>query len=331
MTGAAPPVLELSDLTVELPVRRGPWRRPARIRPVEGVSLAVAAGETVGLVGESGCGKSTLARAAVGLWPARAGSVRIDGRDLAALRGAELRAARRLAQLVCQDPGGALDPRQTVGAALAEALAARDGGCADAAARTRRLLEEVGLPPAAASARPHELSGGGRQRVAIARALAVAPRVLVADEPVSALDAPLRARVLNLLREAQRRHGLGLLLIAHDPRLVQRLCDRVAVMYLGRLVEVWPAGGGDAPRHPYTRALFGAAPTLAAALVAAAAGEAPAAVPAGEPPSFLAPPAGCPYAPRCARAEAACGRQLPPLVPIAPGHFLRCPPAQRGS
>jgi oligopeptide/dipeptide ABC transporter ATP-binding protein len=329
MTDAVPPVLELHDLTVELPVSRGPWRRPARIRPVNGVSLVVGVGETVGLVGESGCGKSTLARAAVGLWPAQAGSVRVDGRDLAALRGAELRAARRLAQLVGQDPGGALDPRQTVGAALAEALAAQAGGGPDGTAETRRLLEEVGLPPGAASVRPHELSGGGRQRVAIARALAVAPRVLIADEPVSALDAPLRARVLNLLREAQRRRGLGLLLIAHDPRLVERLCARMAVMYLGRLVEVWPAGGGAAPRHPYTRALLAAAPTLAGALAAVARGEAPAVPSPGEPPSFFDPPDGCPYAPRCTLVEEGCRRQIPPLVAIATGHFLRCPPAQR--
>ncbi|MHB8078692.1 MAG: oligopeptide/dipeptide ABC transporter ATP-binding protein, partial [Candidatus Krumholzibacteriia bacterium] len=250
--------------------------------------------------------------------------------------------ARRQAQLIVQDPGGALDPRQTVGAALAEALAAGDGGVddgddgdggdgddGDAAAPVRRLLAEVGLPPGAAAVRPHELSGGGRQRVAIARALAVGPRVLVADEPVSALDAPLRARVLNLLREAQRRRGLGLLLIAHDPRLVARLCDRVAVMYLGRLVEVWSSAESVAPRHPYTLALLAAAPTLAEALAAVAAGRMPVAPSHGEPPSFLAPPDGCPYAPRCAEAEAACRRQIPPLVEVAAGHSLRCPPAQR--
>jgi oligopeptide/dipeptide ABC transporter ATP-binding protein len=329
MTDAASPVLELRDLTIELPVHRGPWRRSARIRPVDGVSLAVAVGETVGLVGESGCGKSTLARAAVGLWSAHGGSVRVDGRDLAALRGAELRAARRLTQLIGQDPGGALDPRQTVGAALAEALAARTDGGPDGVAEARRLLEEVGLPPGAASVRPHELSGGGRQRVAIARALAVAPRVLIADEPVSALDAPLRARILNLLREAQQRRGLGLLLIAHDPRLVERLSGRVAVMYLGRLVEVWPTGVGAAPCHPYTRALLAATPTLAGALAAVAAGEAPAVPSPGEPPSFLDPPDGCAYAPRCALAEEGCRRQIPPLVEIATGHLLRCPPAQR--
>jgi len=306
-------VLEASDLAVAF----------GRARPVDGVSLTIADGEAVGLVGESGCGKTTLARAIALHLPLAAGSLRVAGAEAGALRGSALRRARRRVQLVFQDPAGSLDPRQTVAGALLEAR----GRLPDAAARRAAvdaLLAEVGLPADCGGAYPHELSGGERQRVAIARALAVSPALLVADEPTSALDVTVRARVLALLDEARRRRGLGLLLISHDLQLVRHACDRVAVMYLGRILELFPARSPAAPRHPYSLALLAAAPALSRTL----AGQRPVAA-AGEVPSLLRPPAGCPWQPRCDRAESACSRALPGLEIAGSGHLLRCPPELR--
>ncbi len=316
-------LLRVQDLRVRWRVRRG-WFRAATIEPVAGVSLQLAAGETLGLVGESGCGKSTLARAVAGLLPVASGRIELDGVDLVSLRGAALRRARRRVQLVFQDPARSLDPRQTVAAVLAESLAAagRPGG-AERDAEALRLLAEVGLDASLAPCYPHELSGGQRQRVAVARALAVRPRVLIADEPTSALDVPVQARVLNLLRGLQQRHGLGLLLISHDLHLVRSVCHRLAVMYLGRVVEELPVDPSRQPRHPYSRALAAATPSLRAGL----AGTAPQ-VPGGEPPSFLDPPTGCPYHPRCPQREAGCLEALPPLLEAGPDHRLRCPVVQ---
>lgn len=324
MSRDAQPALELRDLTVAFAQRGRRWLGARQsLEAVREVSLSVAAGEAVGLVGQSGCGKSTLARAAVGLLPATAGAVLVAGRELGDLSGADLRRARRLAQLVFQEPGGSLNPRLTVGAAIGEALAAAAAG--DRRARVRALLSEAGLPPDAAEAFPHELSGGQRQRVAIARALAAAPVVLVADEPTSALDVPVQARILNLLARARRERGLALLLISHDLHVVRGVCARVAVMYLGRLVESLPAAAP--PRHPYSRALAAAAPRLSAKT---AAGPTPAARTGGpaasqEPSSLLFPPSGCPYHPRCPQREPACAAGLPPLAETAPGHLVRCP------
>lgn len=321
-----PPALRLRSIVVAYPAPGDAWWRPARrLAAVDGASLAVAAGEAVGLVGESGCGKSTLARAAAGLLPVDAGAVEVAGQDLAVLRGAALRRARRRAQLIFQDPAASLNARLRVGAALAEALAVgRDAAVAEPAASgdaVAALLAEVGLPAAVRAAHPHELSGGQRQRVAIARALAAAPAVLIADEPTSALDVLLRARLLALLRQAQERRGLGLLLISHDLALVRRLCARVVVMYAGRVVEEFPAA--RPPRHPYTLVLAAATPSLARAL----AGERPRPAP-GEPPSLRRPPPGCAWAPRCELVQPVCRQAVPPLIDAGGGHLVRCPVVQ---
>lgn len=314
--------------------------RGGLITPVAGVSLELAAGESLGLVGESGCGKSTLARALAGLVPVWSGRVAVAGRVLSELQGSDLRAARRAVQLIWQDPLGALNPRQTVGAALAEAVAA--GGVRGRSACTSqmfRLLAECDLPEQVLAAYPHELSGGQRQRVVIARALAVSPRVVVADEPTSALDLSVQARILALLLRARRERQLALLLISHDLGLIRRSCERVAVMYLGSIVESFPLRPGVEPQHPYSQALALATPSLARAVVrggsgervldpcAGLAGATPVAVPpgCGEAPALLRPPAGCPYHPRCPLTNPACRLELPPLREIGPGHFLRCP------
>jgi peptide/nickel transport system ATP-binding protein/oligopeptide transport system ATP-binding protein len=298
----------------------GKLGRPAqRLRAVDGVDLRVAAGECFGLVGESGCGKSTLARLVVRLLDPTRGAVRFDGRDVLALRGGALRAWRREVQIVFQDPYGSLDPRMSVGAALGEVLAVhRLARGAAARARTATLLEQVGLPPAVAARYPHELSGGQRQRVGIARALAVGPRLLVCDEPLSALDVSVQAQILNLLQDLRTQLGLTLLFISHDLRVVRQLCDRVGVMYLGRLVEVAPAAALFAqPRHPYTRALRAAVPRPVP-------GEWPRVAARGEPPSATHVPSGCPFHPRCPDALPECATTSLTLRWVEPQRAVAC-------
>jgi len=337
-------VLTVRGLVVTRRVGTAWWRRQRRIEPVADVDLSLRAGETVGLVGETGCGKTTLARALVRLLEPTAGTLHLQDSDLLALRGASLRRARRRIQMVFQDPGGSLNPRLKVAATLGEAVAvvAPRSGRTERWRRVVDLLAEVGLAAEIAQRYVHEMSGGQRQRVAIARALALEPQVLIADEPTSALDAPVRVRLLRLLADIQRRRGLALLLISHDLDLLERFCHRIAVMYLGRIVECLPVGlGVTAPQHPYTRALLAATPSLAAAGAAGpltgrtvrslAADESPMTVADAPPPSFLAPPAGCPYHPRCRLANEACRRTLPDLVRVAPDHELRCPVAAQCS
>ncbi len=314
------PLLAVRELRKHFPVRAGMLRRPtAAVRAVDGVSFDLAAGETLGIVGESGSGKTTLGRLVLRLLEPTGGSVHFDGRDLLALERRELRRARRAMQLVFQDPFGALDPRQRVGDIVAEGLVVH--GIADRAARRRQvaaLLERVGLRPEVAARHPHEFSGGQRQRIGIARALALAPRLIVADEPVSALDVSVQAQIINLLQDLQQELGIAYLFIAHDLRVVEHVARRVAIMYLGRIVELADTATLFAtPRHPYTRALLSAVPSLEPA-----ARRTRVALP-GEPPSPIAPPPGCPFHPRCAYAEARC-RTEPPALQGTATHQVAC-------
>ena len=304
------PLLVVRDLQRHYPT--GGWLRsgPA-VRAVDGVSLELARGETLALVGESGSGKSTLARTLLRLEEPDGGTVRFDGTDVLALGGEALRALRRRMQIVFQDASGALNPRMTVGAAVAEGLEIHDL-CPrqERPARVRELLQEVGLDPELAGRYPRALSGGQRQRVVIARALAVEPTFLILDEPVSALDVSVQAQVLTLLLDLQRRRGLSYLYIAHDLAVVRQVADRVAVMYLGRLVEVGPTESVlAAPAHPYTQALVSAVPALVGGSTSGRI------VLGGDPPSPLARPAGCAFHPRCfhpAR-DARCAAECPEL------------------
>jgi oligopeptide/dipeptide ABC transporter ATP-binding protein len=285
---------------------RGGW-----IQALRGVSLAVTRGEVLGIVGESGCGKSTLARLLVGLDAPDNGNVSFDGVDVASLRGAPRRQFHRRAQMVFQDPYGSLNPRLTVGETLAEALRVhRIVPRENVPARVAELLDQVHLPRDAAARRPHEFSGGQRQRVGIARALALAPELIVADEPVSALDVSVQAGIINLLSELRTKLGLTLVFITHDLRLVRHLTERVAVMYLGKVVETGPTAAIFArPRHPYTRALIGALPRLDPD-----APPRPAPI-SGEVPSPLNPPSGCAFHPRCPAAQIAqCKSEEPELA-----------------
>jgi oligopeptide/dipeptide ABC transporter ATP-binding protein len=316
------PLLSVEDLRVAYPLRRDkPWRARQHVRAVDGVSLRIDAGETVALVGESGCGKSTLGRAVLQLAPATGGRVTLGGRDLSRLDRRELRRMRADMQMVFQDSLAAMNPRHRVARVVAEPLRVH-GACSagEVGARVEELLGDVNLPPSLAQRYPHELSGGQRQRVGIARALATRPALIVADEPVSALDVSVQAQIVNLLNVLQERHALSFLFISHDLAVVRHLAHRIAVMYLGQIVEQGPARELlRAPRHPYTQALLSAVPAL---------GRAPDQArppgPAGEPPSPLAPPPGCRFYPRCPHARARCREEQPALRSLGDGHDVAC-------
>ncbi len=299
MSSAAPspsPLLEVVDLRVHFTRRSGVFgTRREVVYAVDGVSLAVGRRETLGLVGESGCGKTTLARAVLRLIQPTAGAVRFDGTDVLALAAGPMRAMRRRMQIVFQDPWTSLNPRMTIGTAVREGLEIhRLAEGAEADRRVRQLLEEVGLPEDAARRYPHEFSGGQRQRAGIARALAVEPDLIVCDEPVSALDVSVQAQILNLFADLQARRGLSYLFISHDLAVVRHLAPRVAVMYLGKIVELGPVERIlGTPRHPYTQALLSAVP------VPDPESKRPRIVLAGDPPSPANPPPGCPFHPRC--------------------------------
>jgi oligopeptide/dipeptide ABC transporter ATP-binding protein len=319
--GAAPPLLEVRDLRKHFPIRRGLFGRTVgHVRAVDGVSFSLDAGEVLGLVGESGCGKTTTGRCVLRLIEPTSGSVRFDGREILGLPRREMRRLRREMQVVFQDPYSSLNPRLTVGSMLEEALAIhRLARGAAARERVAELLETVGLSPAHARRYPHEFSGGQRQRIGVARALAVRPRLIVADEPVSALDLSIQAQIINLLRDLQRKLGLTYLFVAHDLSVVEHVSDRVAVMYLGSLVEM--AGSRelyDRPLHPYTVALLSAVP------VPDPARRRRRIVLGGDVPSPARPPSGCRFHPRCFMARDVCSREAPPLREVVPGHWSAC-------
>jgi len=310
-------MLRATDLVKQYPVRGG----DAVVHALAGVSITVGDGETLGIVGESGCGKSTLARLLVRLEDPTSGRVELDGVDLTELRGAALRQQRRNIQMLFQDPYSSLNPRLRIGQAIGEVLAVHR--LADGRQRERRvgdLLEMVGLSAAYAGRYPHELSGGQRQRVGIARTLAVEPKVLLLDEPVSALDVSVRAEIMNLLVNLRRELVLSYMFISHDVSMVRYISDRVAVMYLGRVVEIgdWKSVLDD-PRHPYTSALCAAIPVpnpeLSQPIEATVSGEVP---------NPAAPPPGCPFHPRCPLVEDVCRRIDPALLPLASGRDVAC-------
>lgn len=292
--------------------RRGLFARPV-LRAVQQVSFDVARGEVVGLVGESGSGKSTLGRVALGLLPATEGAVLFEGHDLGTLRPAQLRAMRRHMQMVFQDPFASLNPRRSIGGAIAEVLKLH--GLPHGEGDVGETLTRVGLEAADMKRRPRQFSGGQRQRIAIARALAVRPRFLVADEPVSALDVSVQAGILKLLQDLRGQLGLAMLFISHDLTVVEAMADRVLVLYLGRVMEAGPAREiFRTPRHPYTAALLASAPGS----------KRPEMVLQGEIPSPAAPPSGCVFRTRCPFALPDCGGEVPPLRNVAPGHEKAC-------
>jgi len=318
---AEPVLLEVENLVKHFPVKEGVFgRETGAVHAVDGVSFSVRKGETLALVGESGSGKTTTGRSILRLIEPTAGRVVFGGADVLALGAGDLRRLRKRMQIIFQDPYGSLNPRMTVYSVLAEAirnhgLAGKDG----LRDRIYDLLDLVGLPEEAADRYPHEFSGGQRQRIGIARALAVEPELIVADEPVSALDVSIQAQILNLLEDLQDRLGLTYLFIGHNLSVVRHIADRVAVMYLGKIVEIAPTETlFKGPVHPYTQALLRAVP---------------AADPArrkdrellmGEVPSPMNPPAGCRFHPRCPDAVAGCSAAVPPLVEVATGHWVAC-------
>ena len=320
----ADPILQLNDVRTHFPVHSGflTKRHVGTVKAVDGVTLSVQRGEVLGLVGESGCGKSTLARTIMQLVPATGGTVILNGKNLSTSSAAELVAMRRNMQMVFQDPYASLNPRLTVFATLAEPLLVH-GVCppSEVGARVAALMQTVGLAPRFMQKYPHEFSGGQRQRIAIARALALEPQVIIADEPVSALDVSIQAQILNLLSQLCRKMHLSLIFIAHDLAVVKHISDRVAVMYLGKIVELGPAADViERPRHPYTRALVSAIPTPNPDVERSR----QRIVLAGDPPSPLNPPAGCAFHPRCPYAQEKCQLAVPPLVADGPAREVAC-------
>jgi len=324
-TGAGEVLLRAVDVTKHFPVGHGGLRRRDRpvVHAVDGVSLEVHAGETLGIVGESGCGKSTLGRCLTRLDEITSGRVELAGRDISTLSRRQLRPVRRDIQMVFQDPYASLNPRRRVGEIVAEPLVVQDFG--DRAAIGRRvaeLFDVVGLAASHVDRYPHEFSGGQRQRIGIARALAMNPRVIVADEPVSALDVSIQAQVLNLFSDLQDELGLTYVFIAHDLGVVKHISDRIAVMYLGTVVEVTDADSlYEAPAHPYTEALLSAAPDIDDGTEVVRRERI---VLTGDVPNPVNRPTGCPFHTRCPYAQPVCVTERPPLADVAPGRTVAC-------
>jgi oligopeptide/dipeptide ABC transporter ATP-binding protein len=322
MNGATP-LVSVRNLKKSFPIKKGVFaRQVGAVQAVSDVSFDVARGETLGVVGESGCGKTTTGRTILRLIEPTSGEIRFEGRDVNSMGTSELRALRREMQIIFQDPVSSLNPRMTVGAIIREGLTIHklaEGAAADA--RVRQLLQEVGLRPEYSTRYPHEFSGGQRQRIGIARALSVEPKFIVCDEPVSALDVSVQAQVINLLVDLQRDHDLTYMFIAHDLSVVEHIADRVAVMYLGKIVELATAEDlYREPIMPYTQALLSAVP------VADPKARKERIILQGDVPSPANPPSGCVFHPRCHHPakDEACAKIVPPLEEKTPGHFAAC-------
>jgi oligopeptide/dipeptide ABC transporter ATP-binding protein len=320
MTGDNGAILSLTDIYKHFPVRRSFFSRETlRVHAIDGVSLAVPAGKTVGLVGESGCGKTTLGRVALRLAEPDSGRILFLGQDITALAGEELRRTRRRMQIIFQDPYSSLNPRMRVGDIVGEGWHVHGiAGKREIRELAELLLLRVGLSADAADKYPHEFSGGQRQRIGIARAIALSPKLVVADEPVSSLDVSVQAQILNLLKDIQEEYGMAYLFVSHDLRVIRHMSETVAVMYLGKLMEVSPAEEffGN-PLHPYTRSLLAAVPML---------GGAPREkiVLRGEIPSPVSPPPGCRFHTRCFMAQNVCEEVCPPLREVSTGRLAAC-------
>ncbi|HEX3988788.1 MAG TPA: oligopeptide/dipeptide ABC transporter ATP-binding protein [Verrucomicrobiae bacterium] len=309
------PLLEVRNLKVHFRVKEG------FVKAVDDVSFTIQPGETLGLVGESGCGKTTLGRAIAKLVEPTGGSILLNGEDIAKLSGSELRARRRQLQMIFQDPYSSLDPRMTAGQSIGEALdihrLARDA--ADRQRRIVQLLESVGLDAEHAARYPHEFSGGQRQRIGIARALAVEPRLIICDEPISALDVSVQAQIINLLQDLQKERGVAYLFVAHDLTVVEHISRRVMVMYLGKIVELGNASAVvQTPKHPYAQALISAVPQIDETT------QRPRILLTGEMPSPINVPSGCPFHPRCPIAVDRCKLEVPLFREINAGHWAAC-------
>ena len=317
------PLLQVENLTMHFPIMAGVFRRQVgTVKAVDGIDFNIRKGETLGLVGESGCGKSTVARAILRLYEPTAGRVRFRGEDITALDGEPLRRLRRRMQMVFQDPQASLNPRMTVGSIVGEPLL--EHGLARGKAlqqRVETLLESVGLDRSFANRYPHEFSGGQRQRIGVARALALEPEFIICDEPIAALDVSIQAQVVNLLEELQERLGLTYLFISHDLGMIRHIADRVAVMYLGKIVELAPSDRlYHEPMHPYTRALLSAAPVHDPQLEA----KRERIILGGDVPSPSDPPPGCPFHTRCPMAEPACSTLAPEWRELRSDHRVAC-------